>query len=98
MTTAWIPSTGDAANPRAASVVARPGLFAMLSAAGRGRVTLVTAPAGSGKTVLIRSWIETAGLSGRAAWVSIERGERDAQRFWKAVVSRVRSVDAASRV
>jgi LuxR family transcriptional regulator, maltose regulon positive regulatory protein len=93
-----MPSTGDAASPRAPWVVARPGLFTVLSAANRGRVALVTAPAGSGKTVLIRSWIETAGLSGRAAWVSVDRGERDAQRFWKAVVARLRAVDAATPV
>jgi hypothetical protein len=32
--------------------------------------------------VLLRSWIKDAGLSGRTSWVSIERPERDAQRFW----------------
>jgi len=30
----------------------------------------VAAPAGSGKTVLLRSWITEAGLAGRAAWVA----------------------------
>jgi hypothetical protein len=33
------------------------------------RVTVVSAPAGNGKTVLLRSWIGEAGLAGRAAWV-----------------------------
>ena len=44
------------------------------------------APAGSGKTVLLRSWIEAAGLQDRVGWVSVERGEQDAQRFWLAVI------------
>ena len=35
------------------------------------RVTVVSAPAGSGKTVLLRSWIGEAGLAGSAAWVSV---------------------------
>ena len=75
------------------SVVARPALFALLSATAAGGVALVAAPAGSGKTVLIRSWIEDAGLSDRVAWVSIDRGERDAQRFWLSVVGRLREVE-----
>ena len=47
---------------------------------------LVCAPAGSGKTMLLRSWIEAAGLQDRVGWVSVERGEQDAQRFWLAVI------------
>jgi len=81
------------ATPSGASVVARPALFAMLTEAGG--VTLVTAPAGSGKTVLLRSWIEHAGLADHAAWVSIERGERDAQRFWITLVENLRAVPEA---
>ncbi|MGA9856840.1 MAG: LuxR C-terminal-related transcriptional regulator [Solirubrobacteraceae bacterium] len=50
-----------------------------------GGVALVCAPAGSGKTALLRSWIEAAGLEDQAGWVSVERGERDAQRFWLSV-------------
>jgi LuxR family maltose regulon positive regulatory protein len=30
---------------------------------------MVSAPPGSGKTVLLRSWIDAAGLAERAAWV-----------------------------
>ena len=48
-------------------------------------------PAGSGKTVLLRSWIEAAGLGERTAWVSVERDERDEQRFWLAVVEALRT-------
>jgi hypothetical protein len=31
--------------------------------------------------MLLRSWIEAAGLRDRVGWVSVERGEQDAQRF-----------------
>ena len=43
-------------------------------------MTLVCAPAGSGKTVLLRSWARETDEA--VAWVTVERGERDAQRFW----------------
>ncbi len=53
-------------------------------------MTAVSAPAGSGKTVLLRSWIGQAGLAERAAWVAVERDERDPQRFWLAVLDALR--------
>jgi LuxR family maltose regulon positive regulatory protein len=72
--------------PATRGLVPRPSLFDRLSAAGPGEVVAVCAPAGSGKTVLLRSWLESAGLADRVAWVSVERGERDAQRFWLCVI------------
>jgi LuxR family maltose regulon positive regulatory protein len=54
-------------------------------------VILVSAPPGSGKTVLLRSWIAESGLQPRAAWVQVGRNERDAQHFWLSVVERLRS-------
>jgi LuxR family maltose regulon positive regulatory protein len=66
--------------------VARRPLFDRLSAAGPGDVILVCGPPGSGKTVLLRSWVASEGLADRVAWVSVERRERDAQRFWLSVI------------
>jgi ATP/maltotriose-dependent transcriptional regulator MalT len=43
---------------------------------------LVCALAGSGKTVLLRSWIDHANLGDHTGWASVEHDERDAQRFW----------------
>ena len=58
--------SGSAGTPAASAVlngiVSRPGLFARLD--GAGRVTEVSAPAGSGKTLLLRSWIAEADLAG----------------------------------
>jgi LuxR family maltose regulon positive regulatory protein len=59
-------------------------------------VIVVSAPAGSGKTFLLRSWIEEASLTDCAAWVSVQREERDPQRFWISVADAVRDTAAAS--
>ena len=90
-----------AADPSAApavrdGVVSRPGLFELLGAAGR--VTEVSAPAGSGKTLLLRSWIGESGLAERAAWVPVPGDERDPQRFWLSVLGALRDTTAGSKL
>jgi LuxR family transcriptional regulator, maltose regulon positive regulatory protein len=94
------PSAGGGAGPddRAAKeserrgLVRRVALFRRLSATPPGGVGLVCAPAGSGKSVLVGLWCEAAGLEGRVAWVSVERGEPDGQRFWLSVIGALSSI------
>jgi LuxR family maltose regulon positive regulatory protein len=57
---------------------------------GSARVTVVSAPPGSGKTVLLRSWIAETSLAERAGWVAVGRDEQDPQRFWLAVLGALR--------
>src|SRR3984957_793429 len=83
-----------AGSPGAGGVVPRIGLFERLGA--RARVTVVSAPAGSGKTVLLRSWIGEAGVADRAAWVPVGRDERDPQRFWASVIGALRGTAPGS--
>jgi LuxR family maltose regulon positive regulatory protein len=90
------PSATFAAGRRSAGAVTRPALFDLLDRAAR--ITLVSAPAGSGKTMLLRSWIEQRSLKGRAAWVSVERGECDVQKFWTDVVDALRGTEAGSKL
>ena len=68
-------------------MVARTGLFERLGASPR--VTVVSAPPGSGKTVLLRSWVG-AGPARDAAWVAAARDEQDPQRFWLSVLAALR--------
>ena len=75
--------------------IARRGLFERLSTGSPAGVTLVSAPAGSGKTVLLRSWIDDSGLADRVAWVTVERDQRDPQRFWLAAVEKLRTAVGA---
>jgi hypothetical protein len=79
---------GGVAGPGAGGIVPRPRLFERLAAPAR--VTVVSGPPGSGKTVLLRSWIGQAGLAGRAAWVPVGRGEGDPQQFWLSVLGALR--------
>jgi LuxR family maltose regulon positive regulatory protein len=89
------PDDGVRASTRT-PVMARAPLFERLQAAGRGSVTLVCAPAGSGKSVLLRSWIDHANLGDHTGWVSVERDERDAQRFWRSVFDELRGTVGAN--
>ena len=71
-----------------APLIRRPGLFERLGEAER--VVYLSAPAGSGKTFLLRSWIGAEGLADRTAWVSVGRGEHDPQAFWLSVLDSLR--------
>lgn len=54
-----------------ASTLHRPRLSARLDHASRGRLTVLTAPAGYGKTVAVEQW--TAQHDGQAVWIRISR-------------------------
>jgi LuxR family transcriptional regulator, maltose regulon positive regulatory protein len=78
------------------AIVSRPGLFERLARASR--VTQVSALAGSGKTYLLRSWIAEAGLPDSAAWVTVQAGEQDPQRFWISVLDALRDTIAGAKL
>jgi LuxR family maltose regulon positive regulatory protein len=82
------------ASNTATGVVVRRELLERLNRAGR--VAEVSGPAGSGKSVLLRSWIDASALAGQAAQVSAQDGEGDPQRFWISVAGALRSTAAGS--
>jgi LuxR family maltose regulon positive regulatory protein len=69
----------------------REDLLQMLDRAVSKRVTMVSAPPGSGKTSLLRAWAARSANLRRVAWVSVDRDEQNAQRFWSAVLDAIRS-------
>jgi LuxR family maltose regulon positive regulatory protein len=79
---------GGLADPGAGGIVPRPRLFERLETSAR--VTVVSSSPGSGKTVLLRSWISHAGSASNAAWVTVRRGERDPQQWWLSVLGALR--------
>jgi LuxR family transcriptional regulator, maltose regulon positive regulatory protein len=68
-------------------VVARPRLFALLDIGVERPVTLLAAPAGSGKTMLLTSWMSATSLPRPVAWLSLDPGDNDPARFWTYVLA-----------
>jgi LuxR family maltose regulon positive regulatory protein len=80
--------------PIKGGVVSRRTLFGRLAEAER--VVQISASAGSGKTVLVRSWIAEAALDPQAGWVPADSRERDPRRFWILVADALRGTAAGS--
>jgi LuxR family maltose regulon positive regulatory protein len=59
--------------------VARPGLVARLNQALSGKLTLVSAPAGFGKTTLVADWLQQ--VDRPCTWLSLDDGDNDPNRF-----------------
>src|SRR5690349_1954077 len=67
----------------------REDLVQMLDRAVAKRVTVVSAPPGSGKTSLLRVWARRSTCLRRVAFASVDRDQQDAQRFWSAVLDAI---------
>jgi LuxR family transcriptional regulator, maltose regulon positive regulatory protein len=75
-------------------LVARGRLLELLDAGVQGRLTVLTGPAGSGKTVLLSSWVSTAELPGPVAWLSLDAADNDPARFWYYLLAALRQTGA----
>jgi LuxR family maltose regulon positive regulatory protein len=72
--------------PASSGLVPRTRLVERLEAGLRGPLTLVSAPAGSGKTTLVQAWrASSTGQGATLAWVSLEPGDNDPVIFWRYV-------------
>jgi LuxR family transcriptional regulator, maltose regulon positive regulatory protein len=73
--------------PPTPTLVTRPRLVALLTAGARRAATLVSAPAGWGKTTLLSEWhAELSGSSYPFAWVSLDASDNDPARFWSYIL------------
>jgi len=59
-------------------------------------VTIVSAPAGSGKTSLLRAWADRPGQPHRLAVLQVPRDQHDAQQFWLALLDAIRRATGAN--
>ena len=66
-------------------LVPRPRLTDWLTEALAGELTVVSAPAGFGKTALLADWARRSGRP--LAWLSLDAGDNDPVRFWRQVVA-----------
>jgi len=53
-------------------------------------VTIISAPAGAGKTSLLRAWADRPGRPQRLAVIQVQRDQQDSQQFWLALLHAVR--------
>ena len=88
------------------TLVSRPQLLARLEAGLAGKLTLIAAPAGFGKTTLLCEWIdgtesappESAEVDGMKqmhpptfCWLSLEENDNDPIRFWLYFIAAIHS-------
>ncbi|MDQ3396771.1 MAG: LuxR family transcriptional regulator, partial [Deinococcota bacterium] len=76
--------------PPRANVVVRPRLTERLNEGLHCKLTLVSAPAGFGKTTLVSEWI--TGGERPAAWLSLDEGDNDPTRFMTYLVAALQTV------
>jgi LuxR family transcriptional regulator, maltose regulon positive regulatory protein len=81
------------ATPR---LIDRADLLAALDRASALKVTIISAPAGSGKTSLLRAWADRPDRARRLAVVPVRRDQHDAQDFWLALLDAVRHATGAT--
>jgi LuxR family maltose regulon positive regulatory protein len=82
--------------PAAPWLIDRDDLVAALDRAATRKVTIISAPAGSGKTSLVRAWAGRPGQPRRLAVLQVQRDQQDAQQFWLALLGAVRHASAAT--
>ena len=75
-----------------AQLVHRAALLDALSAGRRRKLTLLSAPAGWGKTTLLAQWALGAGEDQRFGWLSLDPSDNDPVWFWMYVVAALQKI------
>ncbi|MEM7126051.1 MAG: LuxR C-terminal-related transcriptional regulator [Chloroflexota bacterium] len=78
--------------PTPPEAIPRPHLVERLNVGMVGRLSLVTAPAGYGKTTLITTWLHQL-TDSQVVWVSLDEGDNDVRRFFSYVVAALCQLD-----
>ena len=81
---------------RRRSLVPRPRLSERLRTGTDSALTLVSAPAGFGKTTLLAEWLAAEPADGRAAaWLSLDQRDNDPASFWSYVIAALQAATPA---
>ena len=78
-------------------LVPRPRLIERLNDGLRCKLTLISAPAGFGKTTLVSEWVagcERPEPKVRVAWLSLDEGDNDPTRFLTYLVAALQTIEA----
>jgi LuxR family maltose regulon positive regulatory protein len=81
--------------PLRAGLVGRQRLIGRLTREGSGRLTVVVAPAGWGKTILLGQWVRHIDAKQAVAWVSLDESDDEPVRFWTYVLTALHRVAPA---
>jgi LuxR family transcriptional regulator, maltose regulon positive regulatory protein len=78
------------------NLVPRPVLLETLDSGFSGKLVLISAAAGYGKTTLLSSWLTARSGSRRVAWLSLDEGDSDPTRFVSYMVAALNTIDGFS--
>jgi LuxR family maltose regulon positive regulatory protein len=73
-------------------LVQRPHILTSLEAGLKGKLTLVSAPAGFGKTTVVSEWIRGSGHP--TAWLSLDKNDNDLSRFLIYLIAALQNIDS----
>jgi len=86
--------------PTRAELVHRPGLIKQLNNGLDRKLTLLSAPAGFGKTTLVSHWVENLrndseldSQSSKVAWLSLDQDDNDPVRFLNYFITALNQID-----
>lgn len=78
--------------PLRAKLTPRPQLLAQLDEGQAGQLTLIAAPAGSGKSTLVAAWLQQR--SAPAAWLALEEDDNDLARFLGYLIAALQRIES----
>jgi len=79
--------------PARSGLVSRPRLIERLNASQQRRLTLISAPAGFGKTTLLSEWIASKNSHKQVAWLSLEKNDNDPVLLLSYIISAIRTIE-----
>ncbi len=74
------------------SPMTRPRLYSLLDEGITRKLTLISAPAGFGKTTLLANWAKTLSADVDVAWLSLDKEDNRPTHFWEYVLSAIERV------
>ena len=75
-------------------LVPRPRLSDRLNRGGESKLTLVSAPAGFGKTTLLADWLAAVGVDGRTVtWLSLDQSDNHPASFWTYLIAALQTAE-----
>jgi LuxR family transcriptional regulator, maltose regulon positive regulatory protein len=83
--------SGRAPGRAGPGLILRHDLVAALNRAAQKQVTIISAPAGTGKTSLLRAWAGRPGQDCRLAFLTVRPGQHDMPLFWLTVLGAIRA-------